>query len=143
MAGEADAMSQFIDTDMLIRFITGDDPVKQAAVARLIGEVERGEQTLYAPDTVIADTVFVLASPRLYRLPRQRVRDDLAYLVALPGFRVRQRGAVLRALDVYAASSLDFGDAMIVAAMERQGATELYSYDHDFDRFPAIQRLEP
>lgn len=133
----------FLDTDVLIRFLTGDDLQKQAEAATLLQQVEAGDLKVAAPETVIADAVYVLASPRLYNLPRPRVRDLLTPLVRLPGFRVRNRRAVLAALDIFASQNLDFGDAMIVASMRQAGSRILYSYDTDFDRVPDITRRTP
>ena len=133
----------FVDTDVIIRLLTQDDPRKEAQAAALFEQVEAGSLTLQAPDTVIADAVYVLASARLYRKSHAEVRDLLTPLVRLPGFQVRNKRAVLRALEVYGGTNVDFGDAMIVAAMELDGADILYSYDRDFDRFPQVKRLEP
>jgi predicted nucleic acid-binding protein len=133
----------FIDTDVIVRYVTGDDPLKQAAAAALFRRVQLGTETLRAPDTVIADAVFVLGSPRLYALPRNRVRTELATLLLYPRFKIHNRRLLLRALDIYAATHLDFGDAMIAAAMERRGDQVLYSNDRDFDRLPGIMRREP
>ncbi|NOZ28404.1 MAG: type II toxin-antitoxin system VapC family toxin [Chloroflexi bacterium] len=133
----------FVDTDVIIRLLTQDDPEKQAAAAALFEQVERGELTLTAPDTVIADAVYVLSSPRLYNLPRDEIRAMLTALIRLPGFQVRNRRAVLRALDLYATTGIDFGDALIAASMEQAGSQIIYSYDAHFDRIPGIQRVEP
>lgn len=143
MAGEVLVSEAFIDTDVFIRFITGDDPVKQAAAAALFRAVEAGTQTLRAPDTVIADAVFVLSSKRVYNLPRAQIRTELTTLVRLPLFKIHNRRLLLHALDIYGATNLDFGDAMIVATMERRGDTDLFAYDHDYDRLPRIVRREP
>lgn len=110
---------------------------------RCFAKVEDTTLILRAPVTVIADAVYVLASPRLYGRTRAQVRADLTPLLRLPGFRVQPRRLLLRALDIDAATTLDFGDAMIVVSMERAGATTVYSYDHDFDRIPGITRHEP
>jgi predicted nucleic acid-binding protein len=134
---------QFVDTDVILRLITGDNPVKQAAAEALFQQVVDGTITLRAPDTVIADAVFVLVSPRVYALPRALVRDKLLYLLGLSGFKVHNRRLLMRALDVFVLFNIDFGDAMIIAAMERRSAADLYSYDHDFDRVPGIHRREP
>jgi predicted nucleic acid-binding protein len=67
----------------------------------------------------------------------------LTTLVQLPQFRVPDRRDVLRALDLFAATNLDFGDAMIIASMDGAGSQALYSYDRDFDRVPGIVRYEP
>lgn len=84
----------FLDTDVLIRLLTGDDLEKQAQAATLFEQVEAGLLTVGAPDTVIADAVYVLSSPRLYRVPRSEVRALLTPLARLPHFRVNNRSAV-------------------------------------------------
>ncbi len=56
---------------------------------------------------------------------------------------MERKRAVVRALSLYGGTALDFGDALLVATMEREGARDLYSYDRDFDRFPQITRREP
>ncbi|MCX6024051.1 MAG: PIN domain-containing protein [Chloroflexi bacterium] len=133
----------YIDTDVIIRLVTGDDPRKQEDAYQLFRRVADGGERLAAPCTVIADAVFVLGSARLYGLPRQEVRDQLTALVRLPGFLVENRRVVLAALDIYASSRLDFGDCMIIAAMREDNADILYSYDADFDRFREIDRKSP
>ena len=133
----------YVDTDVIIRLVTGDDPAKQAAARALFHAVEQGRLTLAAPYTVVADAVYVLASPRTYGLPRAQVAAILTAIVALPHFQVERKRAVLRALSLYGGSTLDFGDALLVATMERAGARQLYSYDRDFDCFPQLTRWEP
>jgi predicted nucleic acid-binding protein len=133
----------FVDTDVLIRLVTGDDPQKQAEAASLFERVEAGTLRLQAPDTVIADAVFVLSSPRLYGVPREEVRAVLSALVRLPGFDVQNRAAVLDALDIYASTKIDFGDALIVASMRLAGSLTLFSYDEGFDRLEGIDRQRP
>jgi predicted nucleic acid-binding protein len=133
----------FVDTDVVIRLITGDDPVKQQAARALFNQVEAGQFELTAPITMIADAVYVLGSPRLYGLPRQIVASSLSTLVRIPAFRVQERQTVLRALSIYGSTSLDFGDAFILASMEADGSSILYSYDRDFDRIAGIERREP
>jgi len=133
----------FIDTDVIIRLLTQDDLEKQAAAASLFEQVEQGTLQVAAPVTVIADAVYVLSSRRLYALPRAEVRQLLTTLVRLPGLRIHNRRAVLRALDLYASMNIDFGDAFIVASMERALSEVVYSYDTDFDRIEGITRRQP
>ena len=133
----------FIDTDVIIRFLTGDDPVKQAAASALFEQLEQGLLTISAPDTVIADAVYVLSSQRLYHLARNVVQELLSTLVHLSHFQVQNRQAVLRALELFGSTKLDFGDTLIIASMEQQHSHILYSYDADFDRFDGISRQEP
>lgn len=133
----------FVDTDVVIRLITGDDPVKQQAARALFKQVEAGLFELTAPITMIADAVYVLGSPRLYGLSRQAVASSLSTLVRIPAFRVQERQTVLRALSIYGSTNLDFGDAFILASMEADRSSILYSYDRGFDRIADIERREP
>lgn len=133
----------FVDTDVLVRLIAGDDPVKQAAAATLFTSVEQGQLTLACPITVIADAVYVLTSRRLYAMERRHVADALGLLVALPHFHVDRRHTVRRALELFSVTRLDFGDTMLIAAMEEAGADTLYSFDRDFDRLTQLTRREP
>lgn len=133
----------FIDADVIVRFLTGDDLKKQAAATRLFERVEQNELRITTPVTTIADVVYVLASPRLYHVSRPKVAALLTALLSLPGFDMPQRESVLRAIALYGSSKLDFGDALIAASMLTDRAEVLYSYDHDFDRLTGIKRVEP
>jgi len=132
-----------IDTDVIIRLVTGDDSAKQARGIALFRRVELGEVTLIAPDTVVADAVYVLSSPRNYGMERSAIRSALHSLIRLPGFVMAGKPLVLRALDIWVEINVDFGDAMIVAAAESAGIRNVFSFDRDFDRFRQVQRIEP
>lgn len=134
----------YIDTSVLIRLLTGDDPQKQHRSVALFEQVERGDSIVSAPDTVIADAVYVLSSKRLYNRSRAEIGALLTPLVRLPGFRIKSRRAVQAALTLYAGTPhLDFGDALIIASMRQAGAGVVYAYDTDFDDFVGVSRKEP
>jgi predicted nucleic acid-binding protein len=134
----------FVDTDVIIRLLTGDDLSKQAASLALFERIETGAMTTMAPVTVIADAIHVLTSRNIgYLIPRREVADKLGALVGIPGFQVQNRRAVLRALNLYGAMNLDFGDCFIIASMELSDSQIVYSWDHHYDRIPGIERREP
>lgn len=143
MASTARSTPAFVDTDVIVRYVTGDDPIKQAAAARLFERAAAGDIALSAPDTAIGDAAFVLGSPRLYRMSRADVADALRSLIDFISLRLTDRALVKRALDEYEARNIDFGDAMIIAAMNLAGTHLLYSYDRDFDRLPNVGRRDP
>ena len=65
-------------------------------------------------------------------------------LISVRGLKLFQKKLYLRALDLYASYPfLDFEDALSAAYMEKQGLTEILSYDTDFDRVSGIIRREP
>ena len=49
----------------------------------------------------------------------------------------------MKALAIFNATQLSFGDAMIAAAMSDRPDQVLYSFDQDFDALTDINRVEP
>ncbi|MHB8620148.1 MAG: PIN domain-containing protein [Chloroflexota bacterium] len=68
----------YIDTDVIIRLLSGDEPDKQQQARELFEAVEQGKLSLTAPVTAIADAVYVFSSPRLYAVFRAQVAALLA-----------------------------------------------------------------
>lgn len=133
----------YLDTNIIIRLLTGDDLEKQQRAKRLFERIEQKEVQVTAPLTVIADTVYVLSSPKYYQLPRNEIVALLTPLLRLPGFRLRTRDVILQALEVYATHNFDFTDAVIYASMLHSRSKIVYSFDEDFDDLPEITRQEP
>lgn len=135
----------FVDTNIFIRYLTKDDPEKAAACYRLFEQAKQGTVEITTSESVLAEVVFILSSKRLYNLSRQDVRVRLYPLLMVAGLKLPRRQMYLRALDLYSSNSVDFEDALSVAAMEQQKIAEIYSYDQDFDRMKnvAVRRIEP
>lgn len=136
---------RFLDTNVVLRYLTVDDEGKAADCYRLFQRVQRGEEELFTCEAIVSEVTYVLSSPRSpYRLTHEEIRARLMPILTLRGMRLPQKQVCLHALDIYAdAPSLDFEDALAVAHMEHVGATEIVSYDRDFDRIPGIHRIEP
>ncbi len=135
---------QFVDTNIFLRHLTGDDPRKAHACFELLKKAQRNEITLTTSEAVIAEVVYVLSSSKqIYTLTRAEIRTRLYPLLSIPGLKIPYRKMYLRALDLYAAYPLDFEDALTIAHMERQKVKAVYTYDREFDRVPGITRIEP
>ncbi len=135
---------QFVDTNVFLRHLTGDDPQKAKACFELFQKADRNEITLTTSEAVIAEIVYILSSSRqIYTLGREGIRARLYPLLSLRGLKIINRKQYLRALDLYASYALDFEDAVTIARMERQGIKEVISYDRDFDQVPSVKRVEP
>lgn len=133
----------FIDTNILIRFFTGDDMKKQAAAAQLLEAVEKGKMRVFVHLTVLADTIYVLCSPRLYNRPAAEVAAALIPWVRCPYFRMNNRSTLLHALNLFATTSLGFSDCLIASSMHQVHSLVIYSFDKDFDAISGITRKEP
>ena len=134
--------SCFVDTNLFIRYLTNDDPKKADRVERLLSEAAAGKVRLVTAEMVIAETVWVLESS--YDLKSGEVAPLIRGILATPGLDVLNASLVARALEYYEAKNIDFIDGYIVAVMEKQGITELYSFDRKhISRLTTISREEP
>ena len=136
-------MSEFVDTSLFIRMLTGDDPNKAARTLALMQRARRGEVDLYTSETVIAEVVYVLSSLATYRVPRGDVATALRPIIENPGLTIEHKGSVVLALLRWRDTRLDFEDCLSIEHVKRQGLDGIYSYDRDFDRIPDVPRLEP
>lgn len=130
-------MSGFVDTNVLIRHLTGDPPELAArATAFLANAVE-----LLLADLILAETVYVLES--FYEAPREQVAQAVRSLIALPSVVVVDPALLLRAIEVYESDRLDFAEAYLVGCAETTGVGRIASFDRSIDRVATVQRVEP
>lgn len=129
-----------VDSNILLRFLTGQPPEMFAAAAGLMESAERGEVVLELSPLVLAETAFALES--FYKRPRKEVAERLIQLVTRLGVRLAEKARMLDALGRVQATGVHLVDAYLAAAaVETQ--LPVASFDRDFDRFPDVQRFEP
>lgn len=133
----------FVDTNIFLRHLTNDDPVKARKCLELFQKAKSNQTQLTTSESVIAEVVYLLSSKKVYNLNRQEIVARLRPLLSLPGLKVIHKNVCLRALEIYTAYSIDFEDALSKAHMERQKINNIYSYDTDFDKISGLTRLEP
>lgn len=132
----------FVDTNLFIRYLTNDDPAKAERVELLLKEAAAGKVRLVTAEMVIAEVVWVLESS--YGLKSAEVAPLIRAILATSGLDVLNAPLVARGLEHYETRNIDFIDGYIAAVMEKQGITELYSFDRKhISRIQAISRKEP
>jgi predicted nucleic acid-binding protein len=130
-------VSAFVDTNVLVRHLTGDPP---EMAARATAYLDREPELLVA-DLVLAETVYVLES--FYEAPRPQVAEAMRSLIALRSVMTVDPALLLRALEVYEVDRLDFAEAYLVACAEATGVNTVASFDRALDRVTTVERVEP
>ena len=126
-----------LDTNLLVRFITGE-PAEMATRARaLIEKCESGAVALRIVPLVVAETVFVLAG-KVYGFDRREVATALIQFIESPSLEVEQRDALIAALRLFRDHTLDFVDACL-AAQARLFCVGVASFDADFARIAGLE----
>jgi predicted nucleic acid-binding protein len=131
------ALSAFVDTNILIRHLTGDPPEMAARATAALG----GAEQLLLTDVVFAECIYVLES--FYEAERDQVAELMRSAIAFATLETVDSGLLLRALEVYELDRLDFAEAYLVAQAEVTGVGVVMSFDRSIDRIDTVTRREP
>jgi predicted nucleic-acid-binding protein len=116
-----------IDTNLLVRYLTDDEPQKAKAVDTLLNSAQKGEIKILIPSIVIAELVWVLES--FYRM----IADDITGLVEAicntPGVDVQDKSVIKAALKIYRDKKVDLIDAWIIEFAKAKGVKKIYTFD--------------
>ena len=130
-------MTAFVDTNVLVRYLTGDPPDLAARAQRYMREAD----FLLLPDLIVAEVAYVLTS--FYRYDRLQVADALRALITHPTIRVLDLELLVRTAELFERHRMDFADAYLVASAEHTGVRAVASFDRDIDRPGTVDRIEP
>jgi predicted nucleic acid-binding protein len=130
-------VSAFVDTNVLVRHLTGDPADLGVRATAYLGST----QGLLLTDLVAAETVYVLES--FYEAPRDDVAIAVRSLLAFDSIVCVDPALLLRAIEVYETDRIDFAEAYLVACAESTGVGKVASFDRSIDRVDTIERIEP
>ena len=138
---------EYLDTNIIVCYLTQDDPEKAAKAYSFLQEVEQGARTVAMTETALVEVIYVLSSKKLYHLSRSEIVKRLLPIVMLKGLRIGQKASEKQtytdALHLYESTTLDFANVLTIARMRHEGVQTVISFDTDFDQFPWITRKEP
>ena len=137
IAGEGARLRAFVDTNVLIRHLTGDP---REAARRATRSLAAADELLLV-DLVVAECVYVLES--YYEVRCGRVAQLMRAALALDSVRVIDADLLLRALELYEQERLDCAEAYVVASAEVSGVVAVASFDRAIDRSPSVTRIGP
>ena len=123
-----------LDTNLLVRLLTNDDPQQARRVAELID----ASSACFVPITVALELEWVLRGA--YQLPREGIIRAFRGLIAIRHLHLEQEELVLQALEAYALG-LDFADALHL--LRSEGCAAMVSFDRAFVRRAAELSLKP
>lgn len=135
---------RFLDTNILVRHIAGDDVVHSPQSTGLIEQIAEGEFRGLTSMAVLFETVHVLTS--IYAFDRISISEALLAIVGTPGI------VLLECEDAHFENTisffmsiprLSFADCYhaVLALAHCEG--EIYTFDKEYRRIPGITRLEP
>lgn len=132
----------FVDTNVFVRYLTGDDQKKASAFESLLVQAKSGKISLVTSQIVIAELVWVLES--FYKLKPSVIVELIRAILNTEGLMINGSDLIEKTLDIYESQNIDFIDAHIVAYMHANQIETLYSFDkRHLSQVGGIDRVEP
>lgn len=117
-----------LDTNILLRALTGDDPRQSPAARALLEDAEREGERFHVSVPVLCELVWSLRGGR-FRYRRPVIATALEELVQTPLFEIQHRDQVRLAIEDYRNGAGDFSDYLIGRLDEASGCARTVTFD--------------
>jgi predicted nucleic-acid-binding protein len=116
-----------IDTNLLVRYLTDDEPQKAKVVDILLNSARKGEIRILIPSIVIAELVWVLES--FYEMTADDIAGLVEAILNTPGIDTQDKSLIEAALKLYRSKKIDLIDGWIIEFAKVKGAKTIYTFD--------------
>ena len=128
-----------IDTNVLVRYLSQDDPKQSAVASRFIeGGLSAGNPGFVSTIT-LCEIAWVLAES--YGADRKRIRQVVESLLATKQLVIEQSELVWKALRAWEGVPADFSDALIGQFVIAHGGEKTVTFDRTAARLPGFELL--
>ncbi|RBQ31006.1 PIN domain nuclease [Arcobacter sp. FW59] len=124
-------MVSLIDTNIIIRFLVGDNEEQLEISKNIFLDIEKGQKQVIILDVVFMELFFVLT--KFYKLPKNEVLNDLKTILAFEGVINSDKVILNETFNLIENKNIDFVDALICAKSKLQGFEKI-SFDNDLKK---------
>jgi len=124
-------MVYLLDTNIIIRFLVGDNEEHLAKSTEYFEQIELGSMEVEILSDVLMEAFFVLT--KFYKLPKIEVISDLKTILSFEGVANKDKVILFEALSIIENKNIDFVDALICAKCKFQNYEKL-SFDKDLNK---------
>jgi predicted nucleic-acid-binding protein len=116
-----------VDTNVLVRFFTQDDPRQSKLASECIKKAVDTRDTVFINDIVVCELCWVLQ--RAYKFPKTTVIEVLEKIFFTKQFAFENKDVLWRAIGQFHNSRADFADVLIGAKNYDAGCTVTMTFD--------------
>jgi predicted nucleic-acid-binding protein len=129
-----------IDTNILIRFLTGDDKPQAKKVYRLLKNAESEKSVMFVPLLVVLEMIWVLES--VYEISRKEVLESISDLLLMPVLKFDQQPAIQHFIHSAQKNKYDLSDLLIAHAAKTNGCESVITFDKKASKFSLFELLK-
>ena len=131
---------KYIDTNVFVRFLTEDKNNIPEEFLNFFNDLKEGKIKVKLLDLVFFQVIFVLKS--FYKIKKEEIVEVMREILSFQGIYTKNKRVLERTLELWEKHSDDIIDCYIVANMELENETELYSFDKKISKF-RIKAIAP
>jgi predicted nucleic-acid-binding protein len=121
-----------IDTNILIRFLVGDDELQTEKVYNIFKKAEINKKELFVPLLVIIELIWVLES--VYEITRSEILGSINALLLMPILKFEHQSALQQFIKSGVGSKYDLSDLLIAHSAREQGCESVLTFDKKASR---------
>jgi len=121
-------IKKLIDANVILRYLLRDDEILFRTAASLLEKVKLGEEAVIIPESVLAETVYVLQ--KVYKIEKEIIAEKLRALFAYKGVVNSDKKDLVDSIILFGQSHLSIVDCIVCSKSINQGFT-LITFDDD------------
>jgi predicted nucleic-acid-binding protein len=126
-----------VDTNILVRFLVGDDEAQAEIVYRIFKNAESDKKQLFIPLLVVLELIWVLES--VYDISRKEIIDAINGLTLMPVLKLESVPTLQRFTRYALATDNDLPDLLIACSAAIQGCESVITFDKKASRFTLFE----
>ena len=123
-------MVYLIDTNIIIRFLVGDNEEHLRLSIEYFKQIESRQIQVEILSGILMEAYFVLT--KFYKIDKSEVIQDLKTIICFEGVINKDKAILIEALNIIEHKNIDFVDALICAKCKLQNYKKL-SFDKDLN----------
>ena len=122
-----------VDTNILARFLVGDDKAQAKKVYRIFKKAEVEKSELFVPFLVLLELIWVLES--VYMISRSDILDSISELLLMPILKFEHQSVLQQFIPSAQANTYDLSDLLIAYSAKNQGCEKIITFDKKASTF--------
>jgi len=126
-----------IDTNILIRFLMGDDEQQAKKVYKIFKKTESEKNELFVPLLVMLELIWVLES--VYEIPRTDILESISELILMPILKFEHQSALQHFTHAAQGNKYDLSDLLISHSAKYQGCETVITFDKKASKYTLFE----
>jgi len=129
-----------VDTNILIRFLTGDDAIQAKKVYAIFKQAETERKELFVPLPVVLEMIWVLESA--YEIARADIIQTLNDLLSMPVLKFDQPAVVQQLVLCAQKNTVDLSDMLIAQSAKMNGCRTIITFDKKASKYDPFELID-